>query len=172
MVNKVHIKNKNKNVINIKINTDKGKKKTTKKTKRRPAAPTNGVSSFSYANQPPVVIQYQQPIQTNTPKPDTIREPITNARTLNQQIQQEQEENRYQTNIPTQEDFFPYENPPDIVQENPMLTQENQNRRGRPKGSKNRPKPQAELVELMDVAPIPVMERIQSWEKKTPSKMF
>ena len=170
MVKKVDIKNKNKNVINIKINTDKGKKKTTKRTKRRPAAPTNGVSSYSYGNQPPVVIQYQQPIQTNTPKPDTIREPTTAPRTLNEQIQQEQEEAHHQTIIPPTEELFPFSVPEDY--RNPMRPV---TKRGRPVGSRNREKPHAELVEFMNVADtddMPVMERIQNWEKKTHSKLF
>ena len=172
MVNKVNIKNKNKNVINIKINTDKGKKKTTRKPKRRPPAPTNGVSSFSYANQPPVVIQYQQPTQNNTPNPDTIRQPITNARTLHQQIHQEQEEARSPTPIPPTEDFYPFINNDVVEEENPMKTV---TKRGRKVGSKNRPKPHAEQVELLDVAnteDMPIVERIKGWENKSPSKMF
>ena len=173
MVNKVNIKNKNKNVINIKINTDKGKKKTTRKPKRRSPAPTiNGVSSYSYGNQPPVVIQYQQPTQNNTPNPDTIRQPITNARTLHQQIHQEQEEARSQTSIPPTEDFYPFINNDVVEEENPMKTV---TKRGRKVGSKNRPKPHAEQVELLDVAnteDMPIVERIKGWENKSPSKMF
>ena len=92
MVKKVNIKNKNKNVINIKINTDKPKKAPRKRrqpNKKIPPGERGGVSSFSYgANQPPVVIQYQQP--TQQAKTETINETATVPQSLSEQLENAQ----------------------------------------------------------------------------------
>ena len=92
MVKKVNIKNKNKNVINIKINTDKEKKTPRKRQpNRKPPSERGGASSYNFgqAMQPPVFIQYQ-PTPDNTPRPDAIRQPAIVPVGLNAQIQQEQ----------------------------------------------------------------------------------
>ena len=60
MKTKFELKNKNKNVINIKINTDKKPQRKKRQAKKRPAAPRNGVSSYSL--QPPTIITQQQPM--------------------------------------------------------------------------------------------------------------
>ena len=60
---KTKISSKNKNVINIKINTEKKKHKGRKRVKH--SAPSNGKSSYNsgggYAMMPPIIINSSQP---------------------------------------------------------------------------------------------------------------
>ena len=84
---KTKITTKNKNVINIKINTDRKKKKRNRAVKQSNSA--QGKSSFSsgYSTIPPIVIQPQQPavfphyhqpqfISNKTQEPVSIKEPV------------------------------------------------------------------------------------------------
>ena len=103
---KTKITSKNKNVINIKINTERKEKvKRKKRVAKRPSSP-KGRSSYSgggggYGNMPPIIIQPHQPMvfpQYN--QPDFINQVRDTNHIINHTNQQQPVEDPPQSHIP------------------------------------------------------------------------